>query len=204
MSTAQGADLQSREFAGTGQDAVPAHILAVQQRARCLFPEATVEEAINRMAVEIQDRLEKSNPVLLCVLSGASIITEKLRARLDFPLQLDSVRAIRYREATSGGELEWQQYPSLDLAGRTVLVIDDILDEGTTLSCIVEYCRQQKCQRVYTAVLVNKVHNRKLSAIKADFIGLDADDYYLFGYGMDYKGYLRDAAGIFAIAEQDL
>lgn len=204
MSPATGADTQTRELVGAESSVVPANILAVQQRAHCLFPVAAVEDAINRMALEIHDRLAKSNPVLVSVLSGASIVTEKLRAKLHFPLQVDSLRATRYRGATSGGELEWQQYPTLDLAGRTVLVIDDILDEGTTLSCIVDYCRQQKCQRVYTAVLVNKVHNRKLSAIKADFIGLDADDYYLFGYGMDYKGYLRDAPGIFAVAEEDL
>lgn len=204
MITATGSDTQTREFSGAGQDAVPANILEVQQRARCLFPETAVEAAIDRMADEIQDRLEKSNPIMISVLSGASIVTEKLRARLQFPLQIDSLRATRYREATRGGELEWQQYPRLDLAGRTVLVIDDILDEGTTLSSIVNYCKEQKCQRVYTAVLVNKVHNRKLSNIKADFIGLDAEDFYLFGYGMDYKGYLRGAPGIFAIAEQDL
>ena len=182
----------------------PAAIRAVQQRARCLYSAAEVERAIDEMAVAIDARLEHANPLVLCVLSGAAIVTEKLLARLRFPLQQDSLRATRYRDATQGGELEWVQYPAQSLVGRTVLVIDDILDEGTTLNGIVEYCKQQQCQRVYTAVLVNKIHNRKQSAIKADFIGLDAEDYYLFGYGMDYKGFLRDAPGIFAVAPEDL
>lgn len=190
--------------AASDQDGVPASIRAVQQRARCLFSAEEVEQAIDRMAEAIQEKLAATNPLLLCVLSGASTLTEKLRARLHFPLQLDSLHATRYRDGTRGGELQWRQYPEADLAGRTVLVIDDILDEGATLGSIVEYCRQQQCQRVYTAVLVNKIHNRKLSPIKADFIGLDAEDFYLFGYGMDYKGFLRDAPGIYAVAQQDV
>lgn len=186
------------------QDRVPASISAVQRRARCLFTAEQVELAIDRMAVAIEEKLAASNPLLLCVLSGASMLTEKLRARLHFPLQVDSLHATRYREGTRGGELQWRKYPATDLADRTVLVIDDILDEGATLAGIVEYCKQQQCRRAYTAVLVNKIHNRKLSAIKADFIGLDAEDYYLFGFGMDYKGYLRDAPGVYAVASEDL
>lgn len=183
---------------------LPAAIQGVQQRARCLFAEAEVEQAIDQMALAIDSKLAQAHPLVLNVLHGATIVTGKLMSRFKFPLQLDSLRASRYRNATRGGELEWQQYPTQALAGRTVLVVDDILDEGATLRSIVDYCKRQQCQRVYTAVLVNKIHNRKQSAIKADFIGLDAEDYYLFGYGMDYKGYLRDAPGIYAVAPEDL
>ena len=188
----------------TGSDSVPAEILAVQDRARCLYTETEVEQAIAKMATAMTAKLAECNPLLLCVLTGASLVTEKLKAQLNFPWQLDNLRATRYREATSGGEIEWRQYPSQDLKNRVVVIIDDILDEGATLSSIVEYCKQQHCQRVYTAVLVNKIHNRKSSPIKADFIGLDAEDFYLFGYGMDYKGFLRDAPGIYAVAPEDL
>ena len=184
--------------------AVPADIKSVQQRARCVYTETEVEQAIVRMATAISAKLKDANPLVLCVLSGASVVTEKLLALLDFPLDLDYLCATRYRDTTRGGELQWTQYPSQSLAGRSVLIIDDILDEGATLNSIVEYCRAEQSQRVYTAVLVNKVHNHKHSAIKADFIGLDAEDFYLFGFGMDYKGFLRDAPGIFAIADEDL
>lgn len=183
---------------------VPDAIQAVQQRAICLFTADQVQVAIDRMALAIHAKLAESNPLLLCVLTGANMVTEQLRARLKFPLQVDSLHATRYRDGTSGSKLEWRKYPKHALSGRTVLVIDDILDEGATLEGIVEYCKSQQCQRVYTAVLVNKIHSRKLAPIKADFVGLDADDFYLFGSGMDYKGYLRDAPGIFAVAAQDL
>ena len=81
------------------------------------------------------------------------------------------------------------------------LVVDDILDEGTTLESIVEYCKKQEAAEVFTAVLIEKLHDHKLSNIVADFVGLKVDDCYIYGYGMDYKGYLRNAPGIFAINE---
>jgi hypoxanthine phosphoribosyltransferase len=75
---------------------------------------------------------------------------------------------------------------------------------GVTLELIVKYCWQQGCSSVKTAVLLDKQHERKFPGLKADYVGLEVADYYLFGYGMDYKGYLRNAAGIYAIADEDM
>jgi hypoxanthine phosphoribosyltransferase len=88
------------------------------------------------------------------------------------------------------------------LRDRTVLVVDDILDEGLTLAAIVDFCRQQGARAVYSAVLVEKVHDRKSAAVEADFIGIKVEDRYVFGYGMDYHGYLRNVRGIYAVSEQ--
>lgn len=184
-------------------DLTPDDIRAVSARAHCLYPEAEVEAALDRMAQSITAELADANPILLCVMNGAVVVTGRLATRLDFPLQIDYLHATRYRDTTRGGELEWQHYPSASLADRTVLIVDDILDEGVTLARIVDYCRDQGCRRVAVAVLVNKLHTRKHGKIKADFVGLDTDDFYLYGYGMDYKGYLRNAAGIYAVAAED-
>lgn len=181
----------------------PATIRAVSARARCLYTESEVEAVLDRMAGEITAKLGDSNPLVLCVMSGAVIVTGKLLTRLQFPLQLDYLHATRYRDTTRGGELAWERHPRVPLQDRTILIIDDILDEGVTLAHIVEYCRAQGCKRVLVAVLVNKIHNRKATPLKADFVGLDTEDVYLYGYGMDYRGYLRNAAGIFAVAPED-
>jgi hypoxanthine phosphoribosyltransferase len=176
----------------------------IQARSRCLHTEAEVESAIDAMAERIAAKLEHSNPILLCVMNGGLIITGKLASRLQFPLQIDYLHATRYREQTSGQDLQWKSYPAQALAGRVVLLIDDILDEGVTLEKIVSYCREQGAEAVYTAALLDKQHDRKATDLTADFTGLKVEDFYLYGYGMDYKGYLRNAAGIFAIAEQDM
>ncbi len=182
----------------------PADIRQVQSRARCLYSEAEVEAALDVMAGQISERLADKNPLLLCIMNGGLIITGKLATLLDFPLHLDYLHATRYREKTSGADLQWHKYPSHDLAGRAVLVIDDILDEGITLKAIMDYCREQEAASVYSAVLVEKLLPSRPVDIEADFIGLRAENAYLFGYGMDYKGYLRNAAGVYAIDSSDL
>jgi hypoxanthine phosphoribosyltransferase len=181
----------------------PEQIRQVRERARCLHDEAAVEAALDRMAVAITAALAGSNPILMCLLHGGLIVTGKLATRLPFPLQMDTLHATRYREQTSGADLQWRSRPTLPLAGRVVLLVDDILDEGQTLAQVRRYCLEQGCQAVYIAVLIDKQHGRRVAGIKADFVGLQTEDCYLFGYGMDYQGYLRNAAGIYAIDDRD-
>lgn len=182
----------------------PEQIAAVQARATCLHDEAEVESALDDLAASITSKLSTANPLLVCIMHGGLITSGKLATRLQFPLQIDYIHASRYRGETTGKELDWKTFPSASLKGRNVLLVDDILDVGTTLKALVEYCEQQGCESVHTAVLVDKQHDRKEANIKADFVGLAVADHYLFGYGMDYKGYLRNAAGIYGIHESDL
>lgn len=181
----------------------PQQIIAVSERATCLHSEAEVEAVLDTMAEQISAQLAAKNPVLLSVMNGAVIVAGKLATRLNFPLQMDYLHATRYRNQTRGSELEWKHYPETSLQDQVVLIIDDILDEGDTLRAIKQYVQEHGAAEVYTAVLVNKCHDRKLPDMTADFVGLDIEDYFLYGYGMDYKGYLRNAAGIYAVDPAD-
>lgn len=172
----------------------------IQKNALCLYSVQEVETALDHMAQAITAKLQDKNPLVLCVINGGIIPTGKLLPRLNFPLNLDSINASRYRNTTSGTSIHWLYKPTTPLRDRTILIVDDILDEGHTLKGIVDYCRDQGAAEVYTAALLDK----KLEApkpIQADFVGLDVENHYLFGYGMDYKGYLRNAPGIFACKE---
>ena len=167
-------------------------------KAQRCYNKDEIENAIDKMAKKITGDLGKLEPLLLCVMNGGLIITGDLLLRLDFPLDYDYIHATRYAGKTRGSELNWVSRPHKSLAGRHVLIVDDILDEGITLQELVKYCEQQGVSSVRTAVLVNKLHKRKyLSA--ADYIGLTVEDRYVFGYGMDYKGYLRNIPGIYAV-----
>lgn len=180
----------------------PEQAQAVLREADCLYTAEQVEQALDRMAAAITARLAASSPILTCVMNGGLVPTGKLATRLDFPLHMDYLHATRYRNTTSGGDLTWLARPHTDLRGRVVLVVDDILDEGVTLAAIMAYCREQGASEVYSAVLVEKRHERKHGLQDADFVGLTVEDRYVFGYGMDYKGYLRNAAGIYAVQGQ--
>src|SRR5699024_8732254 len=175
--------------------------LSVLENARRLHDAPAVEAAVRRMAAEIALRLSERRPVVLCVMIGGLIPTGWLLPQLEFPLEVDYCHATRYRGAISGGELTWLMRPSLSLAGRDVLIVDDILDEGHTLAQIIDDCRAQGASAVYTAVLLNKRHDRRFNDLQADFIGLEVDDHYVFGAGMDYKGWFRNLPAIYAVAD---
>ncbi len=169
----------------------------IQAAADLLYSEQQVEAALDNMAAAISAELANSNLLVLCVLNGGIVAAGKLLTRLDFPLNIDSINATRYQNQTSGGTIEWLLKPGTPLQGRVVLIIDDILDAGITLAAIKAYCLEQGATAVYCAVLVDKLLGQD-KPIRADFVGLQTENRYLFGYGMDYKGYLRNAAGIYA------
>jgi hypoxanthine phosphoribosyltransferase len=173
----------------------------VMAEADCLADDARLQDILDTMAVQLHERVAHSTPVLLCVLNGGLILTGALLPRLRFALQLDYLHATRYRERLSGADLQWKAVPTLSLQGRVVVLLDDILDEGDTLVGIRDYCLAQGAAQVLTVVLVDKNHDRRHPALpRADITGMDAPDRYLFGYGMDYKGWLRNAPGIYAVA----
>jgi hypoxanthine phosphoribosyltransferase len=168
--------------------------------ADVLATPAEVTAALDRMAAAITGRLADANPICYCVMNGGLVIAGRLLSRLNFPLEVAYLHATRYGHALNGALLDWRVRPTQDLKGRTVLIIDDILDEGHTLEAINAHCRNEGAKEVLTAVLVDKQHDRKAKpGLKPDFHGLEIPDRFLFGCGMDYKGYWRNAPGIHAL-----
>lgn len=182
---------------------IPETIKAVYEKSTCLFRPDEIDAALDRMAAQIHEVLNDKNPVIICVMIGGLVPMGNLLPRLDFPLEVDYVHATRYCGEIIGGELHWKVRPSLNLAGRTVLVVDDILDGGVTLAAILAEIKLLGAHAVYSAVLVDKRHKRVENGLQhADFVGLEIDDHYIFGYGMDYNEYLRNAPGIFVVAPE--
>ena len=172
----------------------------IQETADLLYNEQQVEAALDKMAKQINELLADLNPLILCVINGGIVVAGKLITRLTIPLTLDAINATRYQNNTLGGNVEWLLKPKTPIKNRNLLIIDDILDEGLTLLAIKDYCLEQGAASVYSAVLLDKNLGR-VKPVSADFIGLQVENRYLFGYGMDYKGYLRNAPGIYACKE---
>ncbi|MDR2014378.1 MAG: hypoxanthine-guanine phosphoribosyltransferase [Azoarcus sp.] len=177
-------------------------IRRICDEAECLADGPTVSAAIDRMASDITKRLFNADPLVLAVLNGGLILTGNLLPRLDFPLELSWLHVTRYGHHSQGGEIKWHASPNTNIQGRTVLVVDDILDVGHTLLAIIGQLRGQGASEILTAVLVDKQHDRKaLPGLKADFTGLELPDRFMFGSGMDYRGYWRNAVGIHAVKD---
>ena len=175
---------------------------AVYEQADCLFSEAAVEAAIGDMAAAMTRVLKETNPLFVCILNGGLMPFSRLLTHLPFPLETDYIHATRYGSALTGGDLHWIAGPAVMPEGRVVVLVDDILDEGLTLAAIEARYRGQDAQAVYKAVLTRKQRARQVE-VAVDFVGLEVPDRYVFGYGMDYKGYLRNVPGIYAVADTD-
>lgn len=175
-------------------------IIQVRQHARQLYDEAAMNAVYDRLAEEISRVLSDKNPILLPVLTGGIYFCGQLMQRLNFALELDYLHATRYRENTTGSQLHWQARPSNKITGRTVLVIDDILDQGITLHQVLAELRNAGVADLYSAVLTRKQCARERE-VEVDFVGVDVPDRYVFGCGMDYHGYWRNLPAIYAVAD---
>lgn len=179
-------------------------IQTMLDKAECLYNFDQVNAALDRMANEITAKLADKNPLVLCVMTGALITTGHLVTRLHFPLEIDYIHATRYRGSMRGGDLHWLVEPRCNLQGRSVLIIDDIMDGGLTLSAIIDYCRQAKAKDIHSAVMVSKNRQREPGVdFEPDFVGVTTEDKFLFGFGLDYKEYLRNIPGIYAVNDSD-
>ena len=169
--------------------------------ADLLHNRADLEAAIRRMGHNIDATLAGDVPVYLCVMNGGLIFAGALALAITNDLEFDYMHATRYRGGTQGQDLHWVKAPSVKLSGRTVLIADDILDEGYTLRAIRDHCVAQGAARVLIAVLCEKRHGRTAPGIKADFVGVEVPDRYVFGFGMDYHEQGRNLPGIYALKE---
>lgn len=167
----------------------------------CLYNLEELHAALDAMANAINRQMAGPDPVLvLTVMNGGLVTAGQLLPRLDFLVEVDYVHASRYGDQTEGGELQWQHEPSVDLKGRRVLFLDDILDRGLTLKALIDYAREKGAESIHTAALIQK-RLPEPPAVAADFLGLTVPDCFVYGFGMDYCGYWRNAPGVFVASE---
>ena len=171
---------------------------ALLARAERLLAPDEVGQAVRRVAGEITAALGGQQPLLLTVMRGGVVFAGQLLPLLPFPLDFDYVDATRYGAATRGGELDWRVDVPATVRDRTVLVIDDILDEGRTLAAIRRRLLEAGAQRVLIAVFADKQLSR-VKPVAADFAGVQVPDRYVFGFGMDVHGWWRNLPAVYAL-----
>jgi hypoxanthine phosphoribosyltransferase len=170
------------------------------ETAELVCPAASVSAAVTRLAREISAELAGSHPLVLCVMRGAVVFSGQLLPQLRFPLEFDYIEVTRYGAATRGGRISWKVLPVTAVAGRVVLVLDDILDEGRTLAAVRDKLLADGASRVCIAVLVDKDLGRAKPAT-ADFVGVKLPNRFLIGCGMDAGGAWRNLPEIYALKE---
>jgi hypoxanthine phosphoribosyltransferase len=178
----------------------PQQAREVLETADLVCSAATVADAITRLAREIAGELSDRFPLVLCLMKGGVFFAGQLLPLLRFPLELDYLDVTRYGDETRGGAIRWKVMPETALAGRTVLVLDDVLDEGETLAAVRAKLAGSGAARVLLAVLAEKETGRP-KPVRADFIGVKLPNRYVFGCGMDVSGAWRNLPEIYALKE---
>jgi hypoxanthine phosphoribosyltransferase len=134
------------------------------------------------------------------VMGVAVVFTGQLLPMLDFPLDFDYLHVSRYGDEKQGGKLHWKVAPRENVTGRIVLVLDDILDEGETMHAIRQRVLELGASKFYSAVFTDKDIG-KPKPIRADFVGMELPNRFVFGYGMDIHGAWRNLPAIYAVKE---
>jgi hypoxanthine phosphoribosyltransferase len=177
-----------------------AQLWEVLKRADLVYSEEQLMAAVQRVAQEITGVLAERVPLVLSVMGGAVVFTGQLLPLLHFPLEFDYVHVTRYRGGMQGGTIQWKVEPRPLLAGRVVLVVDDILDEGHTMAAIRDRILQEGAAAFYSAVLADKDIGRD-KPVRADFVGVRVPDRYVFGFGMDVESAWRNLPAIYAVKD---
>jgi hypoxanthine phosphoribosyltransferase len=182
-------------------------------RARALLANAeeivsadTVQAAVRNVAEVLNQRFDNDDtgefPLVLGVMGGAVVFTGNLLPQLTFPLEFDYIHVTRYGDLDRGGEVVWKVIPRQDVKGRTIIIVDDILDEGETLAHVKQRLLDMGAAEVILAVFADKELG-KVKPVQADIVGLTVPNQFVVGFGMDAHGYWRNLPGLWVIRDAD-
>ncbi|MEE2783209.1 MAG: phosphoribosyltransferase family protein [Pseudomonadota bacterium] len=189
-------DLRDYLTCGEGLPQETARMLA--GAVEVVAPEV-VEKLVDQLAVRLTVDLQETNPLFVTVLHGGLTLMGMLMRRLVFPCEFGYVHVSRYGDQTEGKALSWLGSAHTEVVGRTVVLVDDIIDEGETLHALVEHFRQLGAKDVFTVVLVSRLGLSR--PIEATYEGLQLEAGFLVGCGMDVAGYARNLPGIYRLTD---
>lgn len=177
------------------------------QNAEQIFDEAAVTRAVASVADKLNARFnapgDETFPLVLGVMGGAVVFVGQVLPQLAFPLEFDYIHVTRYGDDDQGGKVIWKVIPRANVEGRTIIVLDDILDEGETLAHVKQRLIDMGAAEVIIAVFADK-DLKRAKPVEADIVGLSIPNKFVIGFGMDVYGYWRNLPGLWAIRPEDL
>jgi hypoxanthine phosphoribosyltransferase len=158
---------------------------------RVLISDKQIAERVREMAVQIENDFRKRELVVVSLLNGTVMFQADLIRHLSLPLRLDFIGVSSYGLGTESGDLVFTKELRLDVRGRDVLLVDDILDTGRTLHKVLAKMRALKPRRIKTCVLLDKT-SRRVESVEADYVGFKIPDFFVVGYGLDFAERYRN------------
>ncbi len=150
-----------------------------------LFPRADIKAAVKRLATDITRDYKDKNPLIIGVLKGSFVFTADLIRALDFPLEVEFIRCSSYGGGKeSSGKVNMVRGLRTQVKNRHVLVVEDIIDTGLTLSLLMDYLKKKRPASLQLCALIDKP-SRRLVPVKIDYLGMTVPDKFIVGYGID-------------------
>ncbi len=164
------------------------------------IPHEKIQEAIDRMVVQLERDLADENPLFLVILNGAFMFAGDLFKKLHFPAEISFIKFVSYSGTHSTGHV--RQLIGLDenIEGRTVVLVEDIVDTGISMEKVLEYLEDKKIKDLRIATLLFKPRSYK-KHFKIDYIGIEIPNDFIIGYGLDYNGQARNLKDIYKIVQ---
>ena len=176
--------------------------MSIQDNLQILFSSKEIEAAVKRLAAEISEDYHDKNPLVIGILKGSFIFLADLVRLLDFPLEIEFVRLSSYgRGRTKAGKLNVVQGLRSGIKGRDVLIVEDIVDTGRSLSFLMDYLGKKKPASLRLCVLTDKPSRREVE-VPIDYLGFTVPDRFLVGYGLDFDEKYRNLPNICALREE--
>lgn len=165
-----------------------------QDMARILFTGEDIEACVGRLAEQVSRDYAGKSPIIVCTLRGAFVFAADLIRRLDLPLTVEFMSASSYGSGTvSSGKINIKLDIEENIAGRDVLIVEDILDSGNTLSHLIEELSSRSPASLKLCVLLDKPERRKPGVdLHPDYLGFTIPDEFVVGYGLDYNQHYRN------------
>lgn len=162
------------------------------------IPEAEIIQAIDRIAEKMNIDLEGKDPLFVCILNGSFMFAAELMKKVTVASEISFVRMASYQGTKSTGKIKEIYGLEEDIEGRTIVIIEDIVDTGHTMSLILDQLACDNPKEIKVATLLFKPEALK-TEIKLDYVALEIPNDFIVGFGLDYDGYGRNLADIYKI-----
>ncbi|MCQ2216063.1 MAG: hypoxanthine phosphoribosyltransferase [Bacteroidales bacterium] len=178
-----------------------ARVKVLDKEFETSIPESTILKNIEAVADKMNKELADKNPLMVCVLNGAFMFAADLMKNLSFPCQISFVKVASYSGTTSTGTIKHLIGLNEEIAGRTVVLIEDIVDTGVTIKGLKEQVLGMGAKEVKIATLLFKPESC-IKEINPEYVGMSIPNDFIIGYGLDYDGYGRNLRDIYSIVKK--
>lgn len=172
------------------------------KQLKVVLSKEQIQERIAELGKQISADYKGKNPILICMLKGAVVFFADIIRNLNIPLSMEFVRLSSYKNGTTSGEMEVVNDLNVDITGRDVIIVEDVVDSGNTLSFFVDLLKSKNPNSVKICAFLDKPERRTVN-VNVDYVGFRVECGFVIGYGLDYAERFRELPYLAEISSTD-